>query len=127
MVAILTKILIVGVGSCLGGVARYLVSRAMQLLCHAAFPWGTFLVNILGCFMIGLAYGLIDKGYQMSESMKLFITVGFCSGFTTFSTFMYENYTLFSTPKYATLALYTAASIVTGFAAIYLAYRIVRQ
>jgi len=127
MGAILTKIIIVGAGSSLGGMARYLVSRAMQSLCHAAFPWGTLLVNILGCFIIGLVYGLIDKDFQMSEGMKLFITVGFCGGFTTFSTFMHENFTLFNSSKYVALALYTASSIVTGFAAIYFAYRLVRQ
>ena len=123
----LTNILIVGAGSCLGGMLRYLVSRALQGVCHTPFPWGTFAVNVAGCFIIGLIFGFIDKGCQISDSLKLFLTVGFCGGFTTFSTFMNENYLLFSGSNHIALLLYALGSMVAGFLAIYGAYYLARM
>lgn len=120
------NVLIVGAGSCLGGMARFLVSRAMAAVCHTAFPWGTFLVNVIGCFIIGLVYGFIDKGFHLSDEMRLFITVGFCGGFTTFSTFMHENYLLFSGSQHFTVILYALVSAIVGFAMVYLAYWLTR-
>lgn len=122
----ITNILIVGAGSCIGGMARYMTSRAMQSLCHTTFPWGTFAVNIAGCFIIGLVYGLLDRGFQLSAGMKLFITVGFCGGFTTFSTFMHENYLLFTGSEHLTVALYALSSAAAGFLMVYAAYYLTR-
>ncbi|MCM1041554.1 MAG: CrcB family protein [Bacteroides sp.] len=126
MNAIVSKILIVGAGSCFGGMTRYLIGRAIPFSGHGGFPWGTFLVNVVGCFIIGLVYGLIDKGCQLSEGMKLFLTVGFCGGFTTFSSFMNENYLLFLGSEHLSVALYTVASLFVGFLSVYLAYSLVR-
>ncbi len=126
MNATFTNSLLVGGGSCLGGVSRYLISKGMQAACHTVFPWGTFLVNILGCFIIGLVYGFLDKGGYMSDGMRLFLTVGFCGGFTTFSTFMHENYLLFTGPEHLTVILYTIASVLVGFIMVYLAYYLTR-
>ncbi|MCM1163344.1 MAG: fluoride efflux transporter CrcB [Muribaculaceae bacterium] len=123
----LSNIFIVGAGSCLGGVVRYLLSRVVQSGLHTAFPWGTLVVNLLGCFVIGLVYGLIDRGFQLSDSMRLFITVGFCGGFTTFSTFMHENYLLFTAPNHLLVALYLLASVTAGFIMVYAAYSIARM
>ncbi len=122
----IVNILLAGCGSCLGGVARYLVSKGVQSMCHVVFPWGTFLVNVLGCFIIGLVYGFIDKGGYMSDQMRLFLTVGFCGGFTTFSTFIHENYLLFSGSQHLTVALYAIASALVGFLMVYLAYTLTR-
>lgn len=126
MDATITNVIIVGAGSCLGGMARYVVSRATQLVCHTAFPWGTFLVNVLGCFIIGIVYGLVDKGCGLSDGAKLFITVGFCGGFTTFSTFMHENYLLFGASQHLTLIAYALASAAVGFLMVYLAYYLIK-
>lgn len=120
------NILLVGAGSCVGGVARYLAGRAVQAVWHTVFPWGTFLVNVLGCFMIGLVYGYIDRGGQMGDGLRLFLTVGFCGGFTTFSTFMHENYLLFNSPQPLVVALYAVASALVGFLMVYLAYCLTR-
>ncbi|MCM1077229.1 MAG: fluoride efflux transporter CrcB [Bacteroides sp.] len=122
----LINILLVGAGSCLGGVARYIVSRAIQSMCHGTFPWGTFMVNVVGCFIIGLVYGFIDKGCHLSDGVRLFVTVGFCGGFTTFSTFMHENYLLFTGSQHLTVALYALTSAAAGFLMVYLAYHLVR-
>lgn len=110
----LINILSVGAGSCLGGMARYVASRAVDSVCHAAFPWATFVVNIVGCLLIGLIYGFMDRGLQLSAGMRLFMTVGFCGGFTTFSTFMRENYLLLGGPHLLTAIAYTLASVFTG-------------
>lgn len=117
----------VGAGSCIGGICRFLLSRAVQLCVSVAFPWGTFAVNIIGCLLIGFFYGLMDRGMHVSENMRLFITVGFCGGFTTFSTFIHESYLLFDSSGHLTLALYTIASLAAGFAAVYLAYSLTRM
>ncbi len=122
----IVNLLIVGGGSCLGGMSRFLVSKAIQTVCHNVFPWGTFLVNVIGCFIIGLIYGFLDKGGVMSEGMRLFLTVGFCGGFTTFSTFIHENYLLFNGNEHLTLLLYVVGSALVGFLMVYLAYYLTR-
>ena len=74
----LKTLLCIAAGSGLGGVARYLVGRWVQSLSGAAlFPWGTFAVNVAGCFIIGLIYGAIDRGTNIPQDVKIFLTVGF--------------------------------------------------
>ena len=122
-----TEILSVGAGSCVGGMARYAVSRWVQQAAGAAvFPWGTLTVNVAGCFIIGLIYGWLDQGLSLSPAWRLFLTVGFCGGFTTFSTFANENYLLFQGAHVAILALYVAVSVAAGFAAVYAGYALTR-
>ncbi len=120
--------LAVFVGSGLGGVCRYALSRAVQSWFPAAtaFPWGTFAVNVLGCFLIGLFYGLADRGALMSPQLRLLLTVGFCGGFTTFSTFINENSLLFGQSRFLLVVLYMLLSIAVGFALLYAGYRLVR-
>lgn len=76
------EILLVGLGSCVGGVLRYLVSLLMKTA-GGGFPWGTFTVNILGCLLIGLLWGLGSK--SLSPQLMLLLSVGLCGGFTTFA------------------------------------------
>lgn len=121
------NVLAVFLGSGLGGVCRWLSGRWVQsLLPHTAFPWGTFAVNVTGCLLIGLLYGLIDRGHILNPHLRLLLTVGFCGGFTTFSTFVNENYLLFTgTPVQALTALvYLLASVFTGFVMLYLGHYI---
>lgn len=123
-------LLAIFIGSGLGGVCRYLLSGWIGSLTArwplprplAEFPWGTFAVNILGCFIIGLIYGLIGRHITMSEETKLLLTTGFCGGLTTFSTFSHENFLLFSGHNHPTLILYAVASLLLGFAAAYLGH-----
>lgn len=111
-------------GSALGGVLRYLVGKAFAGL--STFPWGTFVVNVAGCFIIGLVYGLVDRGIGMSESTKLFLTVGFCGGFTTFSTFANENYILFESGNILMVAGYAALSFFVGLLMAYAGHAVAR-
>lgn len=121
----LSNILLVGAGSCLGGIARYLTGKLFTPHTASAtsmFPWATLTVNLAGCFLIGLIFGLLDRGITLSPSMKLFLTTGVCGGFTTFSTFTHENYLLFSGNHAAPLILYALLSVAGGFLMVYLAY-----
>lgn len=121
------NILAVFLGSGIGGVCRYLLSRLIQT--HAAaeslFPWGTFAINVLGCFVIGLLYGVFDR-YDtsgiVSPQVRLLLTTGFCGGFTTFSTFINENYLLFQSSNLLLVTGYAAASLICGFLLLYAGY-----
>lgn len=122
----LQNLMMVALGSALGGVCRYLLSGVISDKFPAAFPWGTFVVNILGCLIIGMVYGLIDRGVHMSDATRLLLTVGFCGGFTTFSTFAHENYLLFGNGHGVVLAAYAALSLFAGLLAAHLGHLLVR-
>lgn len=111
---------IIGTGSFLGGIARFLTSRFIQNTVISAFPYGTFIVNVLGCFLIGLFYGLSERGNVMTPEWRMFLTVGFCGGFTTFSTFANENVALLKDGNIFYVALYTGLSVFVGILATWL-------
>jgi fluoride exporter len=112
-------ILIVGTGSFIGGVARFLASRLIQNHVASTFPISTFIINVLGCFLIGLFYGLSDRGSLVNAEWRLFLTVGFCGGFTTFSTFANENIALLRDGNFFYFSLYTLLSVALGLTAVY--------
>jgi CrcB protein len=113
-------LLLVGTGGFLGSVSRYLASRFMQDHIPSAFPFGTFFVNVAGCFLIGLIYGLSEKSSSFTSGWKLFLAVGFCGGFTTFSTFANENLALLRDGEYYYFLLYTGLSVLLGIAATFI-------
>ena len=110
---------IIGTGSFLGGILRYLISRFIQNSIISAFPYGTFVVNILGCFLIGLFYGISERSNIMSAEWRMFLTVGFCGGFTTFSTFANENLVLLRDGNIFNFAIYAGLSVFIGILATY--------
>ena len=116
----LKDFLLVSCGSFLGGGLRFLVSKWIQTLSVISFPFGTFTVNVLGCFLIGFLSGLPVSGEVMNPNTKLFLTTGFCGGFTTFSTFMNENSSLLKDENYVYLILYIFGSLALGMAAVLL-------
>ena len=113
-------VLIIAVGGALGSVARYGVQTYVYKLYPFAFPLGTFLVNLIGCLLIGIFYALVEKGNLLTPEWRLFLTTGFCGGFTTFSTFAYENANLIRGNDYFYMALYVAGSVILGVAAVFL-------
>ena len=115
----------VGAGSFIGGIARYLVSLAMKGI-SKGFPWATLLVNLLGCLTIGLLWGFLSRNASESTSWGLFLTVGLCGGFTTFSTFSKEALTMLQTGQIWGFASYIAISILAGIALVALGYYIGR-
>ncbi|PKP50635.1 MAG: fluoride efflux transporter CrcB [Bacteroidetes bacterium HGW-Bacteroidetes-1] len=112
-------VFIIGMGSFLGGVSRFLISRYVQNTFIAAFPFGTFFINILGCFLIGLFFGLSERGSLSNVEWRLFLTVGFCGGFTTFSTFSFENMALLRDGSFFYFTLYSGLSVFLGLAATF--------
>lgn len=122
MYILFCNIIWVALGSAIGGVCRYLLSKFFTDNVQSLFPWGTFAVNVAGCFIIGLIYGLLDKGLGMPPGMKLFLTVGFCGGFTTFSTFMNENFILFGGGNPLMFLLYASSSFAVGLLLLYGGY-----
>jgi CrcB protein len=91
---VLSRSLLVAVGGLVGSVCRYWLSGAVQRVAEHAFPSGTFVVNVIGSFVIGLVMTLsLDRGL-VGEDVRILLTTGFCGGFTTMSTFSYETLAL---------------------------------
>jgi CrcB protein len=112
-------ILLVGTGGFLGSVSRFLASRYMQDNFPSAFPFGTFFVNITGCFLIGIIYGFSERSALLTPGWKMFLAAGFCGGFTTFSTFANENLALLRDGAFFYFSLYTGLSIFLGILATF--------
>ena len=113
-------LLIAGTGGFIGTISRFLVSRYFQNLFLSSFPFGTFIVNVSGCLLIGLFYGLAQKGNFLNPEWRMLLIVGFCGGFTTFSTFASENLALLKDGNFFYFALYTGLSVFLGLMATYL-------
>lgn len=111
-------ILIVGIGGGAGSILRYLCQKWVYQFYPHPFPWGTLLVNIAGCFLIGIFYAVSEKSALLTPEWRLLLTTGFCGGFTTFSAFAFENLTLLRSGDITYFVLYIAASILFGIAAV---------
>lgn len=106
-------ILCVFLGGGAGSVLRYFMQLCINKEISTAFPLGTFIVNILGCFLIGVLYSVSDR-FSFSSDLRLLLTIGFCGGFTTFSTFSTESLNLLKGELYGTFLLYTLFSVAIG-------------
>ena len=122
---LLKTILAVGAGSFLGGAGRYLVSLAMKGV-SKGFPWATLAVNLVGCFLIGILWGVFSKNGTEGSNWALFLTVGLCGGFTTFSTFSKEALMMLQGGNVWGFAGYVAISVIAGIALVALGYFLVR-
>jgi fluoride exporter len=112
-------LLLIGTGGFLGSISRFLASRLVLNSFQSSFPYGTFLVNIVGCFLIGLIYSLSERGAILNPGWKMFLAVGFCGGFTTFSTFANENLLMLRDGDFFHFSIYTGLSIFLGIAATF--------
>ena len=110
------SLMLVGLGGFVGSIARYGVHLFMQQRWPSSFPWGTFSANILGCFLIGLLAGWALKG-NLDESFRLLLVVGFCGGFTTFSTFSADSLALLQSGAYGQFLSYALGSLLIGLLA----------
>ena len=111
--------LIVGFGGFIGTVARYSISRYFHENLTSVFPWSTFIINIAGSLLIGIIYGISEKNDLISPEMRLFLAVGICGGFTTFSTFSNDAFLLIRSQEWIRFALYTSLSFFLGLLAVY--------
>jgi len=116
------NLLLIGAGGFLGSVARYLLSRLNTHVEWLSIPVGTLLVNVLGSLLIGFHIGISEKSPLMTFELRMFLMVGLCGGFTTFSSFTGENLMLMRNGQFLPLFLYTGLSILLGFTAVYLGY-----
>ncbi|MES2874904.1 MAG: fluoride efflux transporter CrcB [Bacteroidota bacterium] len=109
-------ILFIGLGSFIGGISRYLISLYIHSKGFSAFPYGTLTVNILGCFLIGILYGIAEKSGLPNE-WRLFLITGVLGGFTTFSAFSYETISLMRDGQSGAALLYVMGSVIFGLLA----------
>ncbi|WP_447640339.1 MULTISPECIES: fluoride efflux transporter CrcB [Chitinophagaceae] len=120
------SILIIWFGGGLGSVLRYLVQLGMSKVLTVVFPTGTFLINVTGCFVIGLLYGLANRYAVLTAEWRLFLITGLCGGYTTFSSFSYESISLLREGNYLYFILYVGLSVVLGLLATLAALNIVK-
>lgn len=112
------QLLLVFVGGGFGSVLRYVIGKYLNSA-ENGIPYGTFAANILGSLLIGIILGLAAKNDALSQNQTLLLATGFCGGFTTFSTFAYENHVFLKSGDFTSFAFYTIASFVIGFLAVF--------
>ncbi|NOR76652.1 MAG: fluoride efflux transporter CrcB [Draconibacterium sp.] len=122
----LKTLLIVGTGGFIGSVLRYLVQVFVEKGLSTTFPWGTFIANIAGSFIIGIVFAFAEKGNLMSAEWRMFLAVGICGGFTTFSSFAYNNLTMITERSFGQLLWNVGGSLFFGILAVYLGIILVK-
>jgi CrcB protein len=123
----MNNILLIAIGGAIGSVSRYGCQKWIYQLFPHPFPLGTFVVNILGSLLIGLFFGLSEKGNIMSPEWRIFLTTGLCGGYTTFSTFSFESLSLLKEGNYAYAIMYIVLSVLFGLMAVWLGTIIVKS
>ncbi|MCF7561499.1 fluoride efflux transporter CrcB [Sabulilitoribacter multivorans] len=118
-------VLLVFLGGGFGSVLRYILGKYLNSS-ENGIPYGTFVANILGSLLIGIILGLAAKNNTLSQNQTVLLATGFCGGFTTFSTFAYENHVFLKAGDFTSFALYTIASFIIGFLAVFLGMFLVK-
>jgi CrcB protein len=118
-------LLAIGAGSFIGGVARYVISEYIQSKFFSAFPFGTLIVNVAGCFLIGIVYGLVERDTTLHE-WQMFLATGLLGGFTTFSAFSHETVGLLRDGQLWYATAYIAISVIIGLLATFLGLAILK-
>ncbi len=117
----------IAVGSAVGGVSRYLVGGLVQRLTAGTFPAGTLLINITGSFLLGLILRYSIETPSLTPELRGLLTVGFCGGYTTFSTFSYETVALMEDGEWTRAMLYVAFSVALSLLATFLGFATARE
>jgi CrcB protein len=117
--------MLVFLGGGFGSVLRYIIGKYFNSP-ETGIPYGTFAANILGSLLIGIILGVAAKNNTLSQNQTLLLATGFCGGFTTFSTFAYENHVFLKSGDFTSFAFYTIASFIIGFLAVFLGMFLVK-
>ena len=120
-------LLYVAVGSAIGGVSRYLLGGLIQRLLDTTFPAGTLLVNISGSFLLGAILRYAIETPTLSPEIRALLTIGFCGGYTTFSTFSYETVALLEDGEWTRAGLYVGASVLLSLVGVFLGLALARE
>ncbi|HEY2649613.1 MAG TPA: fluoride efflux transporter CrcB [Puia sp.] len=112
-------ILFVGIGGGLGSILRYVISAFVGKHVPLVFPLGTLLVNISGCFLIGVFYSMSARHNGFNPDWRLFLITGICGGYTTFSTFSYDGLILLKQGSGLSFMIYVIGSVVVGLLATF--------
>jgi len=112
------QILLVFIGGGFGSTLRFIIGKYMNST-ETGIPWGTFTANILGSLIIGVILGFAAKNDALSSNQTLLLATGFCGGFTTFSSFAYENHVFLKSGDFTSFALYTIGSFIIAFLAVF--------
>lgn len=120
LLLMLRTVFLVAIGGALGSVLRYFTTLFVQKYYATIFPLATFITNSIGCLLIGLIIGFLEKNQLANSNLKWLLVTGFCGGYTTFSTFGYENISLFGNQNSATAFFYIALSVIVGLFAVWL-------
>ena len=122
----LRTILLVGSGGFIGSVMRYLLQYYVEKNVTSFFPWGTMIANVAGSFLIGLIFALAEKGNIIDAELRMFLAVGICGGFTTFSAFAYNNFTMLKENTLSMLFFNVGGNLFLGILAVYLGIAFIR-
>ena len=119
------QVLLVFVGGGFGSALRYVIGRWLNST-QDGIPYGTLVANVIGSLLIGIVLGFATKNDAISENHTLLLATGFCGGFTTFSTFAYENHVFLKSGDFTSFAFYSIASFVLGFLAVFAGIYIIK-
>jgi CrcB protein len=111
-------IILVGLGGAIGSILRYLSGWFASKYFQGSFPISTLIINILGSLLIGVFIGILAKFYPENHPLKFLLIIGFCGGFTTFSSFAVENYNLLQNGNQFTAYIYIIASVILTITAV---------
>jgi len=120
----LRTLLLIGLGGFLGSISRFLIALSINRIFQSVLPIGTLVVNIVGCLFIGVIYSLAEQKNIMSPELRVFLGVGFCGGFTTYSSFAFEKFSLIKSGDFLMLSIYIGASVFLGLIAVYIGSQI---
>lgn len=112
------QLILVFIGGGLGSMLRFILGKLLNNS-QNGIPYGTFAANIIGSLLIGLILGIAAKNNTLTSNQTLLLATGFCGGFTTFSTFAYENHILLKSGDFTSFAIYTISSFIVGFLAVF--------